>query len=549
MDPLVTIFDPQPTPDALPPLFPSPFDELGPHPLARRAAQVLEDALRSGSIDLGLEGKMFGVLVVRTPEGRIGFLRAFSGMIGGRWVLPGFVPPAFDPDERERIEVPGEAAVRALTERFVQLERSGAWTGPSQEWETLQRAHAVALAELRARHGRAKVARRVRREALARAPMPEVDRAAALHALDQESRRDKAELRTVTAQHREARGVLEQRVRRVQRRRSALVRLRAWFSRRLVQRLHDTYRIANLLGEARPLRSLFAPREPPSGAADCAAPKLLAAAQARGLRPIALAEFWWGPPPPTGARVAGTYYPACKEKCTPLLPFMLEGLDLAAPRRFVPPDVRGEALPVVFEDACLVVIDKPCGLLSVPGTDARVGDSVLERLRARYPGATGPLLVHRLDLDTSGLLVACLDARAHAAVQKQFLQRTVEKRYLAELAGEVRDEHGRIELALRVDLHDRPRQIHDPVHGKRAITDWQVLARRDGRTRIAFFPRTGRTHQLRVHAAHPRGLDAPIIGDRIYGQAAERLLLHAESLAFTHPMTGERLAFERPAPF
>jgi tRNA pseudouridine32 synthase/23S rRNA pseudouridine746 synthase len=203
----------------------------------------------------------------------------------------------------------------------------------------------------------------------------------------------------------------------------------------------------------------------------------------------------------------------------------------------------------VFEDAWLVVIEKPEGLLSVPGKTPGLGTSVLELLRARHPDATGPLLVHRLDLDTSGLLVACLDARAHAALQRQFLRRTVQKRYLAVLEGRVEGARGTIDLPLRVDLHDRPRQIHDPRHGKAAVTDWEVVAREPDRTRVAFSPRTGRTHQLRVHAAHPLGLGAPIAGDRLYGRAGERLLLHAAGLAFLHPVTGARVRFEAPSPF
>jgi tRNA pseudouridine32 synthase/23S rRNA pseudouridine746 synthase len=195
------------------------------------------------------------------------------------------------------------------------------------------------------------------------------------------------------------------------------------------------------------------------------------------------------------------------------------------------------------------VVDKPHGLLSVPGREASLTDSVLTRLRARYPNATGPLLVHRLDLDTSGLLVAALDPRTHATLQRQFLHRTVHKRYVAWLQGLVKGERGTIDFPLRVDLDDRPRQIHDPVHGKPAVTEWHVLERDGERTRVAFFPHTGRTHQLRVHAAHPLGLGAPIVGDRLYGHPGERLLLHAEALSFLHPGTGQPVTFERPAPF
>ncbi|HLL51993.1 MAG TPA: RluA family pseudouridine synthase, partial [Myxococcaceae bacterium] len=257
----------------------------------------------------------------------------------------------------------------------------------------------------------------------------------------------------------------------------------------------------------------------------------------------------WGAPPLGGGRVAGAYYAACKDKCGPLLPYMLDGLRVSPPRTFAPPEVAADGLSIVCEDAWLVVVDKPCGLLSVPGRDEAVTDSVLARLRARYPQATGPLLVHRLDLDTSGLLVAALDSQTHAELQRQFLRREVRKRYVAWVDGPVQGEQGTIDFPMRVDLDDRPRQIHDPVHGKPAVTQWRVLGRSGSRTRVAFFPLTGRTHQLRVHAAHRLGLGAPIVGDRLYGREEGRLQLHAEALSFRHPRTGEPVSFERPAPF
>jgi tRNA pseudouridine32 synthase/23S rRNA pseudouridine746 synthase len=202
--------------------------------------------------------------------------------------------------------------------------------------------------------------------------------------------------------------------------------------------------------------------------------------------------------------------------------------------------------PIVFEDAWLIVIDKPCGLLSVPGRSGLLADSAVTRLRARHPGAT---VVHRLDLDTSGLLVAAKDPATHAALQRAFARREVDKRYVAWLDGGVAADHGTVELALRVDLDDRPRQIHDPVHGKPAVTSWRVVERTATRTRVALAPHTGRTHQLRVHAAHPLGIGAPIVGDRLYGRAAPRLLLHAEAIRFTHPHTQRRVELVCPAPF
>ncbi|MCY1077441.1 RluA family pseudouridine synthase [Archangium lansingense] len=559
METWVTPFEPQPVPGDIAGAFPSPFDELGPHALARRAAAVLQAEFRAGFVAPGIPaamldgpegGKMFGVLVVRTPDGRIGFLRSFSGMLAGRWEVPGFVPPLFDRETRERVEPAGEAVVKALLARAEAMRTSPELVDIRAAHEALEARHAAERAELRTRHEERKRLRHVRRAELeASGALTDAGKREALHALDQESRGDKAERRRMEAAQEEECRAIEPKRARLERRLRALERLRWIVCRVLMKRLHDTYEVPNARGERRPLRALYSRGEPPSGAADCAAPKLLAHAFTHGLQPLALAEFWWGAPPSAGGRAAGAFYAACKDKCAPLLPFMLEGLQVESPRAFSPPAVVAQELSVVFEDAWVVVVEKPSGLLSVPGKDTSVTDSVLARLRARYPHATGPLLVHRLDLDTSGLLIAALDSRTHAALQRQFIQREIHKRYVAWIEGVVQGEEGTIDFPMRVDLDDRPRQIHDPVHGKPAVTRWRVLERRGQRTRVAFFPLTGRTHQLRVHAAHPLGLGAPIVGDRLYGHEDVRLHLHAESLSFQHPETGQLVSFERPAPF
>ena len=555
----VTHLEPPPPPEALPEAFPSPFDALGPGVLARHAAEVMQAELRAGTLAPGLSaealfapegGKMFGVLVVQEPGGGLGFLRSFSGMLVGRWDVEGFVPPLFDREARLQVEPEGEAVVKGLIAREEALRTSPERAALQHAHGALEARHREERAALRARQDERRQRRHVRRaELMASGGLGDPERREALHALDQESRGDKAEGRQLEARHGQEREAVEPVLARLERRLRALERLRRIVCRALMKRIHDTYPVSNARGERRSLRALFAPGEPPSGAGDCAGPKLLAHARAHGLRPVALAEFWWGAPPATGGRVSGAFYAACRDKCGPLLPFMLEGLDVTAPRVFSPPAIVTGTLSIVFEDAWLVVVDKPEGLLSVPGKDVAVTDSVLARLRARYPRATGPLLVHRLDLDTSGLLVAALDAGTHTALQRQFLHREVDKRYVAWVEGSIQGERGTIDFPMRVDPHDRPRQIHDPVQGKPAITEWWVLERRGERTRVAFRPLTGRTHQLRVHAAHPLGLGAPIVGDRLYGHPDRRLFLHAEALAFRHPATGERVSFARPAPF
>jgi tRNA pseudouridine32 synthase/23S rRNA pseudouridine746 synthase len=539
---LLTRFDASTPPER----FPSPFEELGPHPVARRAAERLKAELAQGWIAPGVPasilegaegGKMFGVLVVREGDGHFAFLRAFSGMLVGRWQLAGFVPPMFDEAERTSIEVPGEARVKALVGEAAAFEQSSERQPLLAAREAMERKHAAALEELRERHQANKQRRREARVGL--------QDASALHVLEQASRADKAERRRLEETHEaERRGVLE-RLEAIERQRAAMELQRQTYCRDLMQQLHDTYRVPNARGEERRLRALYT-GEPPSGAGDCAAPKLLAYALRHGLQPVALAEFWWGAPPRTGGRLSGEFYPACRDKCGPLLPFMMEGLDVAPPRLFVPPSRADHGLEILFEDEWIVVIDKPAGLLSVPAKDEAITDSVQARLRSRHPQA---LLAHRLDLDTSGLIVAAKDLDSYAALQAQFAGREVEKRYVAWIDGDVAADRGVIDFPMRVDLNDRPRQIHDPVHGKPALTEWAVLERAGERTRVAFFPRTGRTHQLRVHAAHPLGLGRPIVGDRLYGREDVRLMLHAEALAFRHPHTGERVAWERAAPF
>ncbi len=324
-------------------------------------------------------------------------------------------------------------------------------------------------------------------------------------------------------------------------------------SRQLLPLIQDTYHLTNALGDVRSLRDIFAPALPPGGAGDCAAPKLLAEAYRRGLRPLAVAEVWFGAPPRSGDRRSGSFYPACHGKCGPILAHMLRGLPADAPPVFGAARIAASEPIVLHEDAHLLIVNKPAGLLSVPGRSGQLQDCVATRLRARYPDATGQMVVHRLDLDTSGLLLAAKDAQTFSALQRLFSLREVTKRYVAVVDGAVRGEAGTIDLPLRTDLDDRPRQIHDPVHGMPAITSWQVLERPAGRTRLTLTPHTGRTHQLRVHCAHPRGLDAPICGDRLYGRVApdhgERLLLHAEHLSFIHPVTGEALSVDSAAPF
>jgi tRNA pseudouridine32 synthase/23S rRNA pseudouridine746 synthase len=519
---------------------------------------------------------MFGVLVVSLPNGALEVLKAFSGMLQSRWLVEGFCPPIFDAEARARIETPGELRVKRLGAWIDALERSEERRRLDAALHATVQRHDEARRAMEALHRRRRDRRHERRaeveierkqRCFASAATPE-DRprsttsASTLHggarvagahdadllALDDESRFDKRERRALLAQQHYERATLERARARFDRRLHALQRFRARVCRRLMAGLHDTYVVPNALGERAPLRALYPSGAPPSGAGDCAAPKLLARAYALGARPVALAEFWWGATPVTGARVAGAFYPACTPKCGPLLKFMLKGLDVAPSRRFVPPRVDA-LLSIVFEDDDVLIVDKPAGLLSVPGREPALRDCVITRLERHLGDTCTPLVVHRLDMDTSGLLIVAKNVESHRALQQQFLRREVETRYVAWLDGRLAGTEGRIELPLRVDLDDRPRQIVDPIFGKSSITRWKVIALTEHRTRVAFFPETGRTHQLRVHASHPLGLGTAIVGDRLYGREENRLMLHAEALRFVHPKTGAEVSVERAAPF
>lgn len=320
--------------------------------------------------------------------------------------------------------------------------------------------------------------------------------------------------------------------------------------------LFDQYRFLNAHGERRRLVDVWQDYHcserirkkyplPPGGTGDCCAPKLLQYAYSQGLKPLCMAEFWWGPSPKTEVRQHGQFYPACRGKCKPVLTWMLQGLDVDPN----PEEVFGQPrldITVVYEDEHLIIVNKPSGLLSVPG---RVGSySVATILSQRYPGC---LLAHRLDMGTSGLMVAAKSRDVYRSLQQQFSDHTIRKCYVALLDTSLHPspftihQKGTISLPLLCDPINRPRQVVDYEHGKEAVTDYEMIDDR----RVRLYPHTGRTHQLRMHCAHPDGLGCPIVGDELYGRPADRLYLHAERLELTHPVTRERMVFEQKADF
>ena len=464
---------------SLPEQFTYPF-HYTPHPLCVKAAEEVQAYLqtRTGWHSELQQGKMFGVLLVRTPEGETGFLAAFSGNLAGSNHHSYFVPPVYDLLNPEGYFKQEEARISELNSVLL---------GCSQEYAVKYK----------------------------------------------EERKNRS------------------------------IALQEWIFRQ--------FRLRNALGEEEDILSIFkrtAHRNPPAGTGECAAPKLLQYAYLHGFQPLAMAEFWWGNSPKGEIRRHGHYYPSCRHKCEPILGFMLQGLDVE-PNPLLTSVTDATLLETVYEDKYLLVVNKPAGMLSVPGKTGQA--SVLSILQERYPDATGPLLVHRLDMDTSGLLLAAKDKDIHTLLQKQFEGRSVKKRYVALLDGipHGKKPKGFIRLPLRPDFDNRPLQMVCFEYGKPAVTRYELLPpamsfraeRSEAKNldnnhvgvhevfRIAFYPETGRTHQLRVHAAHPDGLDCPIVGDPLYGRPSDRLYLHAEALEFRHPVTSQRMHITKEAPF
>ena len=529
----------------LPERFTYPFCYT-PHPLCILAAKEVQSYLTRQTAwkDELRQGKMFGVLIVQTEHGETGYLAAFSGILAGKNLHPFFVPPVYNllqPQGFFKIE---EENISSINRNIRQLENDKAYAALSAELaRTIQSAENI-LATAKAQLKEAKTAREQRRKEKELNAQEEAE-------LIRESQFQKAEYKRLERSWKARITTLQTQTEDWERRISALKSERKTRSAALQQKLFEQFGMLNYRGEVKNLCEIFGQtvhKTPPAGAGECAAPKLLQQAYLHGWKPIAMAEFWWGDSPKTEIRHHGHYYPACKGKCEPILQHMLQGLQVEENPMLKRMQVPSQNLEIVYEDPWISVINKPAGMLSVPGKEDAV--SVYSLMREQYPEADGPLTVHRLDMATSGLMLIAKTKRVHQNLQAQFKNRLVRKRYVALLEGIVPKDKGTVDLPLCLNPLDRPRQMVHTEHGKPAITDYQVLERLDGkRTRIAFYPRTGRTHQLRIHAAHPLGLHCPIIGDELYGEKADRLYLHAEYLELTHPITGETVRITKEAEF
>lgn len=534
----------------LPERFTFPF-YYTPHPLCVAAAKEVQAylGLQEAWKEELAQGKMFGVLVVRTQEGETGYLAAFSGILAGSNVHPFFVPPVYDllqPQGFFKIE---EEQISQINTRIGLLEEDEEYKRQMQQLAALRQTAQETLEEAKRQMKRAKEKREERRREAALpngAPMaPEEE-----SALIRESQFQKAEYKRMERAWKERITPLQQTISDYEAGIQALKSERKQRSAALQQKLFEQFKMLNYRGEVKTLCDIFEQtvhKTPPAGAGECAAPKLLQQAYLHGWKPVAMAEFWWGESPKTEIRHHGHYYPACKGKCEPILGHMLQGLEVDENPILKELQSGKKTLDIIYEDEWLAVVNKPAGMLSVPGKEDVV--SVYSMMRERYPDADGPLIVHRLDMSTSGLLVVAKTKQVHQNLQAQFKNRSIGKRYIALLQGSVSQDAGTVELPLCPNPLDRPRQMVHTGYGKPAVTDFEVLERKDNRTRIAFYPCTGRTHQLRVHAAHPLGLHCPIIGDELYGRKAERLYLHAEMLEFTHPVTGKRISITQKADF
>ncbi|ENM5924867.1 RNA pseudouridine synthase [Vibrio mimicus] len=540
----------------LPKRFTYPFC-YQPHPLCEIAASELQQHLLTQThwyhpfgltdTDPQAHGKMFGVLVVQHASGELGYLSAFSGQLAEQNELPGFVPPVFDRfADKSFFRIDGDE-IASINQQVREQEVDPELVRLTATIAKYQSQAEQALEQQRVLMAEQRQNRKQQREQAEL--LSEQERAGLFATLAEESVFQKRQLQTIKQQWEQRIATEESLLNAKLAMIEQLKQERKQRSAALQKKLFTGYRFANIAGVEKNLVELFSVTKnplPPAGSGECAAPKLLHYAFKHQLKPIALAEFWWGRSPKSEIRQHKKFYPACQSKCQPILAHMLQGMELDDNPLLNNPAADKE-ISIVYQDEAIVVVNKPAEFLSVPGV--HVHDSVLTRLQAQFSAAEGVFALHRLDMSTSGLLVFALTRRANKHLQKQFITRAVQKRYVAMLEGTLADVQGEIELPLCGDLDDRPRQKVCWQQGKPALTHWETVAVEQGRTRVYLYPHTGRTHQLRVHCAHHLGLNCPIVGDDLYGTQDQRLHLHAEKLSFSHPYTKQPMTFEVAADF
>ncbi|MEH2121252.1 RluA family pseudouridine synthase [Nostoc sp.] len=489
------------------------------------------------------EGKMYGILLVELPNGEQRVLKAFSGLLNGCSVVEDWVPPIPGRDEVALEEARTLAQLDAIKQEILTLKQ----LTERQQYQTLFDEFEQQLQAMSDRHRHCKHQRQEKRQQICD-PLT-------LEQLDEESRQQGIERRQLKRQQNVVLQPLQQLIAVTDARISELKQQRKTLSCQLQAQMHATYSLTNFSGRSQSLQQLM-PGGFPTGTGDCCAPKLLHYAATHNLKPLAMAEFWWGASSVNQDKIQGEFYGACAERCQPLMGFLLSGLKpISIPNRDVytisPLSPTKAEIPIIYEDEWLIAVNKPAGLLSVPGRYRDRQDSVLSRLRHLLPDGITLASVHRLDQETSGILLLARDRQTHRQLSQQFQQRQVYKVYEAILSGAVTVDQGTIELPLWADPENRPNQKVDWQHGKPSLTHFQVMAREEDYTRVEFTPLTGRTHQLRVHAADVRGLGVTILGDRLYGCCAvtSRLHLHARELRFEHPQLEKTLHLQANTPF
>ncbi|MDE7153880.1 MAG: RluA family pseudouridine synthase [Muribaculaceae bacterium] len=496
-------------------------------------------------------GKMLGVLIAVDSDGVRHTLYAFSGQLGsGGFHFPGFVGPVFDyldPDGYFKIHERKISAQNAEIKRF----EEDVFTKAEHEYGCMQAQLDAEIGELKAMCRRSKLERDARRQS----GVTDEDEAAAMI---RQSQFEKAELHRMKLRAAAALEPFARNVENVRKQLYSMREKRRADSEALQQWLFSNFRLLNANGMSRSLAEIFADTTgavPPSGAGECCAPKLLQAAYLRGWQPVAIAEYWYGKSKDGEVRRHGEHYPACRGKCLPVLSWMLQGLSVEPPLTVESQLSSLQNPEILCENRWFCVVDKPSGMLSVPGKGEAM--SVQRWLDEKYGADRDVKVAHRLDQDTSGLLIATFGQHSFKLMQSLFATRRVHKCYVAELEGDYRikilPNQGRLELPLSPDFLDRPRQRVDSENGKESVTEYEFTGVSNGRSRVMFYPLTGRTHQLRVHSASEQGLGIPIVGDRLYGKksvcGSTRLLLHAHRIEFTFPADGQHYIFESPVPF
>ena len=486
-------------------------------------------------------GKMFGVLVVKNKQDKIGYLTAFSGKLADKSLPEKFVPPVFNMRTSGSFYIKGELEIDEMNTQLGVLKKDKKYL---ELKKIIAENTAIIQTDLSFQRNRMKRAKSDRKSQKKKAItlLNDLEFEELTKKLTQESYNNQFFIKELQEYYQAKIEKINLEFKVFEDKIIALKRERKEKSNYLQQTLFSKYAFLNQQKELKSLLTIFnnPAIKPPAGSGECAAPKLLQYAFANNLTPITMAEFWWGSAPNAAVRHHKNYYPACQGRCKPILTHMLAHTEMDA-NLLLENLSEKQDLEIIYEDDALIVVHKPAEFLSVPGKDIK--DSVYSRIKERYPSATGPLIVHRLDMSTSGVLLLTKTKEANKALQSQFINRTIKKRYVALLDGNLSKNSGKITLPLRVDLNDRPKQLVDFTYGKPAETDWKIINKENGKTRVHLYPITGRTHQLRMHAAHKNGLNTPIVGDDLYGKKEKRLHLHAEFIEFLHPTTLKKMSF------